>query len=109
MSRKESIFHVCINGGPEQIFKTKTGLYGLAAASAVAQLDYEELPKEDEIIYGGFHGGVVEHERSQLVKIWVPDLAAPRTGPAYGPYYYGVTDSGHSFSISAKELPAKLR
>ncbi len=62
---KKSTFHVKINGGPEQVIKTRTGIYQLAAAAALAMLDYEESEEDDEI------------------EIWAPSVM-----PEYGPYFY---------------------
>jgi hypothetical protein len=60
-----STWHVQINGGPEQVFQTRTSQYGLAALAALAMLEYE-----DNADYNA-------------VKIWVPNLL-----PHYGPYFY---------------------
>ena len=64
MSQK---WKVQINAGEIQDFETKTGLYGLAAVSALAQLEYEESNL------------IVENKVMNIVKIWVPE---------YGPYFY---------------------
>lgn len=58
-------FFVEINRGPTQVLTTKTGLYELAAAAALAMLDYQ--PTND----------------IEVVKIWNPELL-----PDYGPYFY---------------------
>lgn len=64
-----SIFHVEINGGPEQTIETRSGQYVLAAMAALAQLEYkEERP---------------DGKPGAFIKIWVPNLV-----PQYGPYYY---------------------
>lgn len=57
---------VQINGGPVQDLETRSGLYILAASSALAMLEYVDNGEDDDI-----------------VKVWVPDLV-----PEYGPYYY---------------------
>lgn len=75
---KSTKFHVKINGGPEQVIETKSGLYNLAVSAALAQLDYESLPDEPDI-----------------VEIWVPSLL-----PEYGPYFYMF--NGHSVTPCSK-------
>jgi hypothetical protein len=66
MTKKLSKFSVEINKGPTQTIETRTGLYYLAAAAALAQLEY-----------------YATEEGADIVKIWVPDLL-----PDYGPYFY---------------------
>lgn len=61
-----STFHIKINGGKEQVITTKTGMYHLAAAVALAQLEFDESGSEDI-----------------LIEIWSPTLI-----PEYGPYFY---------------------
>ena len=68
MSQK---WKVQINAGEIQDFETKTGLYGLAAVSALAQLEYEESNL------------IVENKVMNIVKIWAPEFI-----PEYGPYFY---------------------
>lgn len=71
------IFHVEINRGQTQVLEAKTSLYDLAAAAALAMLDYE--PTND----------------IEVVKIWVPHLL-----PDYGPYfYYWKASQGFCFVI----------
>lgn len=64
--KETTIFHVKINNGKEQTIETKSGIYKLAVATALAQLDYESSENGENI-----------------VEIWVPHLL-----PDYGPYFY---------------------
>lgn len=105
-----STFHVQLNGGPVHVITTKTGQYNLAAVAAVAMFDYERLEGDDKVIYGGYHGERPKHEECVLVKIWVPSLIDVRYPGdiTYGPYYYGVTDSGQTVSVNEEKLPKHL-
>lgn len=65
-TQDRTTFHLKINGGPEQTITTKSGVYRLAVATAMANLDY--TPNKDG---------------QDIVEIWVPHLL-----PDYGPYFY---------------------
>jgi hypothetical protein len=69
-------FHVKINNGPEQVIKTKTGIYHLVVSASLAMLDYEEAS-----------------DGKNVVEIWCPTLL-----PTYGPYFYMV-DGMQTFSL----------
>jgi hypothetical protein len=73
---KPTTWHVQINGGPEQTFVTKTGIYQLAVVTAIAVCDYEP------------------HDDYDVVKIWVPELL-----PDYGPYFYGVESKHDGYVV----------
>ena len=78
----KQIFHVKINGGKEQVIETKSGLYMLAVATALAILDYDS------------------NENNEIVEIWCPKLI-----PEYGPYFY-CFDGHNIYSISRpKSMP----
>lgn len=72
---KQTQFQVRINGGPEQTFHARTGVYTLAALAALAMLEYERHPEYD------------------VVKIWVPSLVEA----GYGPYF--VAFDGHKVGV----------
>jgi hypothetical protein len=65
-AKNTTTFHVKINNGQEQTIETKSGVYKLAVATALAQLDYEH-----------------NEDGNNIVEIWVPHLL-----PDYGPYFY---------------------
>ena len=60
----DTVFHVRINGGPEQELPSKTGIYQAAVAAIPAVLGVE-IPCD--------------------VEIWSPGLL-----PEYGPYFYRI-------------------
>ena len=70
-------FHVKINDGPEQVIRTRTGVYQLAALAALSMLEYDEADDGD------------------IVEIWCPNLV-----PEYGPYFYGY--DGHQIYTVVK-------
>jgi hypothetical protein len=61
-------FCVQINKGPTQEIVTRSGLYILAAAAALDQLEYDEYP---------------EAEGADIVKIWYPPVV-----DEYPPIFY---------------------
>ena len=74
-------FFVKINGGPVQTINTKTGIYQLAAATALAMLDYTH-----------------SKDRLDIVEIWVDELL-----PEYGPYKYAY-DGWHVFNYIGDKI-----
>lgn len=70
-----------INGEPVQTFSTKTSIYGLAVAAALAMLDY--IPNE---------------ERDDYVEIWNEEVM-----PEYGPYLFGC----NGYTIYSLQHPAQ--
>jgi hypothetical protein len=79
-------FSVKINGGPEQEFPCRTGLYHRAAAAAVAMLDYPE-----------------KQGLWDIVEIWVPSLL-----PDYAPSFYAMESDIYGNMI-VKHLPGYAR
>lgn len=68
-------FRVRINGGTEQKLKVSTGSYYLAAAAALATLEYKEADGDD------------------IIEIWCRSLL-----PHYGPYFFAY-DGRHIVSL----------
>lgn len=75
-----SEFHVQINEGEVHVLTQRSGIYWLAAAHALATMEYPESKLDDE---------------TDVIKIWVPHLV--KVG--YGPYWY--VHDGHRIGNSS--------
>jgi hypothetical protein len=82
MSEERHVFHIRINGGPEQRILTKSGVYVYAVAAVPALFD-TGLPVS--------------------VEIWVPRLL-----PEYGPYSYRVETDEFGNPVVRHDLALEL-
>lgn len=76
--KEKHLFHVQINGGPEQKIEVTTSEYQLAAITCLGILEYDRL------------------DDYNTVKIWIPDLVEA----GYGPYFYAY--DGHNIGFPEK-------
>ena len=81
-------FQVEINGGPTQVIEVKTGIYELAAMTALATLDYAKRDDPDD--------------DSDVVKIWVEKLL-----PDYGPSFFSYSAGGRGIAHMIGNDPRK--
>lgn len=99
-----SNFKVQLNGGPVTDFPSKTSIYEHAAIAAAALLPAPQLPFDDRFL-------TQDGEELVLVKIWSPELVIERWpgDHTYGPYYYGISNSGKAYLFFDHQLDAKYK